>query len=79
MTLYAHFYVAELPEARTYPHEIDFSTDDKAPFTSLTPIHLARLCSLIMHAPNELLGLGDFLKLSEDDNGPGVVLTPVPP
>ncbi len=65
MTLYADFFVAELPEARRYPHEVDFSADDKATFTSVTPIDLARSCSLITHHPYELLGLRDFLKLSE--------------
>src|SRR6266480_3123647 len=79
MTLYADFFVAELPEARRYLHEVDFSADDKATFTSVTPIDLARSCSLITHHPYELLGLRDFLKLSEDDNRVGEVLTPRPP
>jgi hypothetical protein len=79
MTLYADFFVAELPDARKYPHEIDFAADDKAAFTAVSPIDLARLCSIITHHPHELLGLRDFLKLSEDDNRTGEVLTPIPP
>src|SRR5206468_5781934 len=45
----------------------------------VSPIDLARLCSIITHHPHELLGLRDFLKLSEDDNRTGEVLTPIPP
>jgi len=79
MTLYADFFVAELPDARKYPHEIDFAADDKAAFTAVSPIDLARLCSIITHHPHELRGLGGLLQLSEDDNWTGEVLTPIPP
>jgi hypothetical protein len=78
-TLYAELFVAELLDARKYPKTIDFAPEDKAAVAAVTPVDLARLCSIITHHSRELLGLADFLKLAEDDNRVGEVLTPLPP